>query len=99
MIPPGVEPGGGTPYLGRDQVVLFVGRRTTSKRLDVLYDAMQIVWEDFPDVVLQLAGSGPGVGRDPAIWIAADPRVSVIEAPSEAEKDHLLGSACRVSPS
>ncbi len=50
--------------------------------------------------VLQLAGSPPGVGPDPAIWIAADPRVNVIDAPSEAEKDLLLGSArVAVNPS
>ena len=93
VITPGVEPGEGAAYSDRDPVVLFVGRRTASKRLDILYEAMQIVWEDFPDVALMLAGSRPGVGPDPAIWIAADPRVSVIEAPSEMEKDRLLGRA------
>ena len=93
VVPPGVESGEGTPYTDREAVVLFVGRRTASKRLDVLYAAMRIVWEKFPDVMLQLAGSSPGVGADPAIWIAADSRVSIIDSPTEPEKDHLLGSA------
>ena len=100
VVPPGVESGEGTPYADREAVVLFVGRRTASKRLDILYEAMRIVWEKFPDVVLQLAGSSPGVGADPAIWIAADSRVKVINTPTEAEKDRLLGSArVVVSPS
>ena len=100
VVPPGVESGEGTPYADREAVVLFVGRRTASKRLDILYEAMRIVWEKFPDVVLQLAGSSPGVGADPAIWISADSRVKVINTPTEAEKDRLLGSArVVVSPS
>ena len=100
VIPPGVEPGEGTPYADRDQAVLFVGRRTASKRLDVLYAAMKIVWEEFPEMSLQLAGSPPGVGPDPAIWMAADPRVKIIDSPDEAEKDRLLGRATVVvSPS
>jgi glycosyltransferase involved in cell wall biosynthesis len=93
VIPPGVQPGEGVPYAERDMVVLFVGRRTASKRLDVLYEAMKIVWEEAPDITLQVAGSPPGVGRDPAVWMAADPRVKIIDLPSEAEKERLLGSA------
>jgi len=100
IVTPGVDPGEGKPYLDRDPIVLFVGRRTASKRLDVLYEAMQMVWDRFPDVVLQLAGSRPGVGPDPAIWIAADPRVSIVDAPTESVKDQLLGMArVVVSPS
>jgi glycosyltransferase involved in cell wall biosynthesis len=100
VVPPGVESGEGMPYADRDAVVLFVGRRTASKRLDVLYEAMRIVWKEFPDVVLQLAGSSPGVGADPAIWIAADSRVSIIDSPTETAKDQLLGNArVVVSPS
>jgi glycosyltransferase involved in cell wall biosynthesis len=100
VVPPGVESGEGMPYVDRDAVVLFVGRRTASKRLDVLYEAMRIVWEEFPDAVLQLAGSKPGVGTDPAIWIAADSRVSIIDSPTEIAKDQLLGNArVVVSPS
>jgi glycosyltransferase involved in cell wall biosynthesis len=100
VIPPGVEPGEGLPYGERDLVVLFVGRRTESKRLDVLFEAMKIVWGEFPDVVLQVAGSPPGMGRDPAVWMAADRRVRIIDSPSETEKDRLLGRArLVVSPS
>jgi glycosyltransferase involved in cell wall biosynthesis len=54
---------------------------------------MNTVWEDFPDVVLQVAGAAPGVGRDPAVWMAADPRVKVINSPSEEDKDRLLTKA------
>ena len=66
VIPPGVEPGDGTPYSDRDQAVLFVGRRTASKRLDVLHAAMKIVWEEFPEMsspvgrVTTRGGSGSG---------------------------------------
>lgn len=99
VIPPGV---GFSEENGeeRDSMVLFVGRRTASKRLDVLYKAMQTVWEDHPGVLLVLAGAPPGVGIDPAIWMAGDPRVKVIDRPSEPEKDRLLGQASVVvSPS
>ena len=91
VVPPGVESGEGTPYADREAVVLFVGRRTASKRLDILYEAMRIVWEKFPDVVLQLAGSSPGVGADPAIWIAADSRVKVIDTPHRGREGPSVG--------
>lgn len=99
VIPPGVAFG---EENGEDShnIVLFVGRRTASKRLDVLYKAMQRVWEDHPGVLLVLAGSPPGVGIDPAIWMAGDPRVKVVDRPSEPDKDRLLGQArVVVSPS
>jgi len=81
-------------------MVLFVGRRTPSKRLDVLYEAMHAVWEESPEVVLVLAGSPPGVGADPAIWMAADPRVKVVDTPNDREKNRLMGRArVVVSPS
>jgi glycosyltransferase involved in cell wall biosynthesis len=100
LIPPGVGTDMSVQYENRDPIVLFVGRRTASKRLEVLYEAMKIVWEDHPDVVLQVAGSPPGVGRDPAVWMAADPRVEIVTAPSEQQKDDLLGKArVVVSPS
>ena len=100
VIPPGVEPGRGVEVEDRDPIVLFVGRRTRSKRLDVLYEAMKLVWEEHPDAVLQLAGSPPGTGSDPAVWMAADPRVKIVTGPSEQVKDDLLGNATVVvSPS
>ncbi len=81
-------------------MILFVGRRTPSKRLDVLYEAMKTVWQAFPNVVLVLAGSPPGLGPDPAMWWVADARVKVVNNPSEIEKDRLLASAyVVVSPS
>jgi glycosyltransferase involved in cell wall biosynthesis len=93
VIPPGVEPGEGTAYADRDPVVLFVGRRTASKRLDVLYEAMKIIWKEYPELTLQLAGMPPGIGPDPAIWMAADPKVKIINGPNEHEKARLLGMA------
>lgn len=100
VIPPGVDFGDDASSIERDPMVLFVGRRTASKRLDVLYEAMQILWQEFPEVVLLLAGSPPGVGVDPAIWMAADPRVEIVNTPSEPEKDLLLRRArVVVSPS
>ena len=48
VIPPGVEKGQGTAYADRDPVILFVGRRTASKRLDVLYEAMRSSGRTFP---------------------------------------------------
>jgi glycosyltransferase involved in cell wall biosynthesis len=100
VIPPGVATGMTVHFEKREPIVLFVGRRTSSKRLDVLYEAMKIVWVDQPEVVLQVAGSPPGMGRDPAVWMAADGRVEIVTAPSEQQKDDLLSKArVVVSPS
>jgi glycosyltransferase involved in cell wall biosynthesis len=99
VIPPGVA-FGGTVSVDREPMVLFVGRRTASKRLDVLYKAMKTVWQELPEVLLVLAGSPPGVGADPAIWFAADQRVRIVNTPNETEKDQLLAAArVVVSPS
>jgi glycosyltransferase involved in cell wall biosynthesis len=100
VIPPGVDFGGDNGSRSREPMVLFVGRRTASKRLDVLYEAMRTVWQEIPDVRLVLAGSPPGLGADPAIWMAADPRVKVINTPNDLDKDELMGRAqLVVSPS
>lgn len=93
VVPPGVASAGEATQSDRHRMVLFVGRRTPSKRLDFLYEAMKIVWLEHPDVMLFLAGSPPGVGTDPAIWMVADARVKVIDMPDEIEKDRLLGRA------
>ncbi|MEX2134965.1 MAG: glycosyltransferase family 4 protein, partial [Acidimicrobiia bacterium] len=99
VISPGVA-FGDTVSVDREPMVLFVGRRTPSKRLDVLYKAMKTVWEELPEVLLVLAGSPPGVGADPAIWFAADQRVRIVNTPNEMEKDQLLAAArVVVSPS
>lgn len=100
VIPPGVDFADENGSKEREPMVLFVGRRTPSKRLDVLYEAMHAVWEESPEVVLVLAGSPPGVGADPAIWMAADPRVKVVDTPNDRDKDALMGRArLVVSPS
>jgi glycosyltransferase involved in cell wall biosynthesis len=92
VVPPGVA--FGENHMGeRDPIVLFVGRRTESKRLDVLHEAMKAVWQDHPEIRLVLAGSPPGVGVDPAIWMAADPRVAIVDRPNEPEKHRLMGRA------
>ena len=67
VIPPGVEPGEIPP--GREgqealglaegaQVVLFVGRLTRIKRFDRLIEAMAIVIQEVPDVLLVVVGEG-----------------------------------------
>ena len=84
----------------RDGVVLFVGRRTSSKRLDVLYEAMKRVWADHPSARLVVAGSAPTRGLDPAAFMAADHRVTIMTSPSDTTRDQLLASArVVVSPS
>ncbi len=92
LVPPGVE-ASSVIKSDRDQVVLFVGRRMESKRLDVLYEAMKVVWIDFADVRLVIAGSPPLFGKDPAGPMAVDERVDIVESPTEQAKADLLGSA------
>ena len=99
-VPPGVDVAIVHRDEERDEVVLFVGRRTPSKRLDVLYEAMKTVWVDHPSARLTIAGSAPTRGLDPAAFMAADQRVTVTTSPSDAERDQLLASArLVVSPS
>ena len=70
-------------------MVLYMGRLTASKRLEVLADAMLIVRAKVPEVELVLAGA-----RD-APW--QPPRhgdgIRIIEDPSEEEKQRLFASA------
>jgi glycosyltransferase involved in cell wall biosynthesis len=73
VIPHGVH----TRDLGRagqSRTILFFGRIASYKGLDVLLDAMNIVWTSIPDAQLQILAS-PGddwEGRDSAVY---DPRV------------------------
>ena len=93
VVPPGVDLAAHHGPGDREPVVLFIGRRTPSKRLDVLYDAMKLVWIEQPSARLVVAGSAPSRGLDPAAFMAADQRVTVITSPSDTTRDHLLASA------
>jgi glycosyltransferase involved in cell wall biosynthesis len=100
VIPPGVEVSKRRVRTTREPVVLFLGRRTASKRLDFLYEAMREVWKNVPAARLVVAGPPASIGLDPAASMAADGRVTVVDSPSETEKDLLLATArLVVSPS
>lgn len=100
VVPPGVEVPEMEESGSRKAIVLFVGRRTPSKRIDVLVDAMQLVWQRHPQIQIVFAGSASAGDEDPAASIVHDPRVSVVDQPDEQTKAHLLGAArVVVSPS
>jgi alpha-maltose-1-phosphate synthase len=72
VVPHGVDPGVATPLPERPSI-LFFGRISRYKGLDVLLDAMAAVWEAIPEATLTIAGEG-AIEPHPAL---ADPRVTV----------------------
>lgn len=57
VVPHGIDPAVLTPVPDR-RAVLFFGRLSRYKGLDVLLDAMQEVWRTLPDATLTIAGEG-----------------------------------------
>lgn len=96
VIPPGVDSpphaknGGGPP------TVLFLGRRTPSKRLETVYSAMELVWPSRPDARLVVAGPSPTATADPADWMRVDPRVTVIDHLDDDHRAQVLDAAAVV---
>jgi starch synthase len=72
VVPHGVDPGAVTPLPERP-AILFFGRISRYKGLDVLLDAMGEVWDRIPAAQLTVAGAGE-VEPHPAL---ADPRVTL----------------------
>ena len=97
LLPPGVDVPERADPGDRDRMVLFVGRRTASKRLDVLYEAMQIVWESIPEASLVIAGPPPGQGPDPTAGFVDDPRVEILGPVPNDRRDALLARAALVA--
>jgi glycosyltransferase involved in cell wall biosynthesis len=95
VVPHGVEPGAAAPAAELPSI-LFFGRITRYKGLDVLLDAMPEVWRRVPEARLTIAGSGD-VPEHAAL---GDPRVTV-EAGYVADErvPSLFGQAsCVVLP-
>ncbi|MDP9223106.1 MAG: glycosyltransferase family 4 protein [Actinomycetota bacterium] len=81
--------------LGRPQspCVLLFGRLEQYKGVEVLVDAMRLVWERRPEVRLVVAGAG-----EAARLVPHDPRISLIPRYiSEREVDTLLAEASLVA--
>lgn len=72
VVPHGVDPGTTSPLPDRPSV-LFFGRLSHYKGLDVLLDAMAEVWRQLPATTLTVAGDG-SIAAHPAL---RDPRVRV----------------------
>ena len=72
VVPHGVDPGVATP-LPSQPSILFFGRISRYKGVDVLLDAMTRVWEAVPDALLTIAGDGD-IETHPAL---EDARVTV----------------------
>ncbi len=92
VVSPGVEKASIEINTHREPIVAFVGRRSSSKRIAELIAAMQVVWSTLPDARLVLAGTAPTGQPDPADAWRTDPRVSVIDAPSDVDRDRILAS-------
>ena len=95
VIPHGIDPGVATP-LPEEPSILFFGRISYYKGLDVLLDAMPAVWEALPEARLTVAGSGE-IAPHPAL---EDPRVEIrSEHVPESEVGSLIQrSTCVVLP-
>jgi glycosyltransferase involved in cell wall biosynthesis len=74
-------------------VVVYLGRLHRTKRLDLLFGAMKMVWKDEPTCRLVVAG--PADGLDPRALIPGPdaPRIHVTGALDEGEKWALLSEA------
>lgn len=95
VVPHGFEPAAVRP-LPESPSLLFFGRISRYKGLDVLLDAMASVWERRPETTLTIAGAGDLPPHD----ALADPRVALrAEYVPEAELPALFAAAsCVVLP-
>jgi glycosyltransferase involved in cell wall biosynthesis len=93
VIPPGVETAAAAPEGEREPIVLFLGRRSASKRIDTLVAAMQIVWASVPTARLVVAGPISDGFEDPTGPLAGDERVTVLDTVVADERSALLAVA------
>ena len=76
--------------IGDRPIVGFVGRQDPLKGVPTLIEAMQLVWQQFPDAVLMLAGQS--AHRDPAVndsiaRLSPDRRLNVVLADDFSDAD------------
>jgi glycosyltransferase involved in cell wall biosynthesis len=93
VIPHGTWPRSEPLLRPESPSVLLFGRLEQYKGVEVLVDAMRLVWTRRPDVTLVVAGAGEAAGLVPD-----DPRISLIPRYiSESEVDTLLAEASLVA--
>jgi alpha-maltose-1-phosphate synthase len=95
VIPHASDPGEATP-LPESPSVLFFGRFSHYKGIDVLLNAMEVVWRSVPEAALKIAGAGE-LEPHPAL---SDTRVTIRnEHVPEADVPALMSEArCLVLP-
>jgi glycosyltransferase involved in cell wall biosynthesis len=95
VVPHGVGAPDPAPMPARP-ALLFFGRMSHYKGLDVLLDAMPALWENDPELRLTIAGEGQ-VAEHPLL---ADPRVETRfeHIPEEALTDLFAAATCLVLP-
>jgi len=101
----GVDVADITEVTSRSAKVVFLGRQAKSKGIDILLDAMQVVWRERPDADLWLVGAKVPeteeikrkINRLPEAWRH---RVKDCGSVSPEERDRILATArCLVLPS
>jgi glycosyltransferase involved in cell wall biosynthesis len=94
-VPHGVGAAEMRPMPATDSL-LFFGRMSYYKGLDVILDAMPRVWERLPDVTLAIAGDGPVIDHP----VLADPRIvkHFEHVPEEALPGIFAAASCVVLP-
>lgn len=93
VVPHGVDSGEAEPLPERP-AILFFGRLGYYKGIDVLLDAMTVVWGERPEATLTIAGAG----ELPSHTALADPRVEVrAEYIPDEEVGELFGAATCVA--
>jgi len=95
VVPHGVSESAITPLPSRE-ALLFFGRISHYKGLDVLLDAMPLVWERRPDVILTIAGEG----EPPDHPRLADSRIDLLRehVPEAAVSQLFQAATCAVLP-
>jgi glycosyltransferase involved in cell wall biosynthesis len=98
VAPPGVDsPSLPTIEEGAPSFILYLGRLSEGKGLDLLRAAMPLVWQQRPDTELVVAGTHE-TGWSSSRWGGGP--VRIVSSPTEAEKWSLLASCrCLVLPS
>lgn len=96
VVPHGVDPADRVTALPERPAVLFFGRISRYKGLDVLLDAMERVWRELPEATLTVAGDGP-LEPHPAL---DDARVTVRagHVPDAEVPDLIAGATCVALP-
>lgn len=99
VIPPGVHSTASPPgWPDGPPTVVFIGRLSASKRLDVLAEAVKLVWQERSDCRIVVAGAAAADGSDPTkplreLGSPSPDRLQILPDVTQVNKTRLIESA------